>query len=112
MPAPKAHRQSVKRYARNMSVRRATRTAVGRARRALSVAAPESEDAVRNAMSMLDIAVRQGRAAPEQRLPPQSPPRRRPQPDPRHPVASLPDAPMAAMAPAFHRRSYGSRMNG
>ncbi len=60
MPAPKAHRQSVKRYARNMSVRRATRTAVGRARRALSVAAPESEDAVRNAMSMLDIAVRKG----------------------------------------------------
>ena len=60
MPAPKAHRQSVKRYARNMSVRRATRTAVGRARRALSVAAPESEDAVCNAMSMLDIAVRKG----------------------------------------------------
>ena len=60
MPAPKAHRQSVKRYARNMSVRRATRTAVGRARRALTVAAPESEDAVRNAMSMLDIAVRKG----------------------------------------------------
>ena len=60
MPAPKAHRQSVKRYARNMSVRRATRTAVGRARRALSVAAPESEDAVRDAMSMLDIAVRKG----------------------------------------------------
>ena len=60
LPAPKAHRQSVKRYARNMSVRRATRTAVGRARRALSVAAPESEDAVRNAMSMLDIAVRKG----------------------------------------------------
>ena len=60
MPAPKAHRQSVKRYARNMSVRRATRTAVGRARRALSVAAPESEDAVRNAMSMLDTAVRKG----------------------------------------------------
>lgn len=60
MPAPKAHRQSVKRNARNMSVRRATRTAVGQARRALSIAAPDSEDAVRQAISRLDVAVRKG----------------------------------------------------
>ena len=60
MPAPKAHRQSVKRNARNMSVRRATRTAVVQARRSLSIAAPESEAAVRHAVSMLDIAVRKG----------------------------------------------------
>ena len=60
MPAPKAHRKSVKRNARNMSVRRATRTAVGQARRALSIAAPDSEDAVRQAISRLDVAVRKG----------------------------------------------------
>ncbi len=60
MPAQKAHRQSVKRYARNMSVRRATRTAINRARRAVATADPDSEEAVRNAMSMLDVAVRKG----------------------------------------------------
>ena len=60
MPAQKAHRQSVKRYARNMSVRRATRTAIGRARRSLADGTPESEAAVRQAMSLLDIAVRKG----------------------------------------------------
>ena len=60
MPAPKAHRQSVKRNARNMSVRRATRTAVGQARRSLSIAAPDSEETVRKAVSMLDVAVRKG----------------------------------------------------
>ncbi len=60
MPAQKAHRQSVKRYARNMSVRRATRTAISRARRAVATADPDSEEAVRNAMSMLDVAVRKG----------------------------------------------------
>ena len=60
MPAPKAHRQSLKRNARNMSVRRATRTAVAQARRALSIAAPDSEDAVRQAISRLDVAVRKG----------------------------------------------------
>ena len=60
MPAQKAHRQSVKRYARNMSVRRATRTAVSRARRSVAAADPDSEEAVRTAMSMLDIAVRKG----------------------------------------------------
>ena len=60
MPAQKAHRQSVKRYARNMSVRRATRTAINRARRAVATADPDSEEAVRNAMSMLDVAVKKG----------------------------------------------------
>ena len=60
MPAQKAHRKSVKRYARNMSARRATRTAVNRARRAVAAADPDSEEAVRNAMSMLDVAVRKG----------------------------------------------------
>jgi len=43
-----------------MSVRRATRTAVTRARRAMAAADPNSEEAVRSAMSMLDLAVRKG----------------------------------------------------
>ena len=60
MPAQKAHRKSVKRYSRNMSVRRATRTAINRARRAVATADPDSEEAVRNAMSMLDVAVKKG----------------------------------------------------
>ena len=60
MPAQKAHRQSVKRYARNMSARRATRTAINRARRAIATAEPDSEEAVRKAMSLLDVAVRKG----------------------------------------------------
>ena len=60
MPAQKAHRRSVKRNARNMSARRATRTAVSRARQAVAAADPNSEEAVRNAMSMLDVAVRKG----------------------------------------------------
>ena len=60
MPAQKAHRQSEKRNSRNMSVRRATRTAIGQARRAVADGAPESEAAVRKAMSLLDIAVRKG----------------------------------------------------
>ena len=60
MPAQKAHRQSVKRYARNLGVRRSTRTAVGQARRALAEGSPDSEAAVRKAMSLLDIAARKG----------------------------------------------------
>lgn len=60
MPAQKAHRQSVKRYARNLSVRRTTRTAIGQARRALTDGSLESEAAVLKAMSLLDIAVRKG----------------------------------------------------
>ena len=60
MPAQKAHRQSIKRYARNLSVRRTTRTAIGQARRELDAGSPNSEAAVRKAMSLLDIAVRKG----------------------------------------------------
>ena len=60
MPAQKAHRQSVKRYARNLSVRRATRTAIGRARRAIAAGAPESEEEVLKAMRQLDVAARKG----------------------------------------------------
>ncbi len=60
MPAPKAYRQSVKRYARNLSVRRATRTAIGRARRAIAAGAPESAEEALKAMRQLDIAARKG----------------------------------------------------
>ena len=60
MPAQKAHRRSVKRYSRNLSVRRATRTAIGRARRAIASGGPESEEEVRRAMSQLDVAARKG----------------------------------------------------
>ena len=60
MPAQKAHRQSVKRYARNLSVRRATRTAVGRARRSIDTGVPESEEELRRAMRQLDVAARKG----------------------------------------------------
>ncbi len=60
MPAQKAHRQSIKRNSRNMSVRRATRTAISQARRAMADGATDSEAAVRKAMSLLDIAARKG----------------------------------------------------
>ncbi len=60
MPAQKAARQSVKRYARNMSIRRTTRTGIVQARRALATGDDESAEAVRKAMSLLDIAVRKG----------------------------------------------------
>ena len=60
MPAEKAHRKSVKRYSRNMSVRRTTRTAIAQARRAVADGTPESEATVRRAISLLDIAVRKG----------------------------------------------------
>ena len=44
-----------------MSVRRATRTAVGQARRATAAgSSPESAAAVRRAMGLLDVAVRKG----------------------------------------------------
>ena len=60
MPAQKAHRQSLKRNSRNMSVRRTTRTAIGRARRAMAAGDPEAEAAVHKAMRELDIAGRKG----------------------------------------------------
>jgi small subunit ribosomal protein S20 len=61
LPSEKSARQSLKRYHRNRSVRRTTRTAVNKA-----LASVESEDVaaaepvVRYAMSVLDKAVRKG----------------------------------------------------
>lgn len=61
LPAKKAARQSVKRYRRNQSIRRTTRTAVTAARRALgSGDAAVAEPAIRSAMSVLDKAVKKG----------------------------------------------------
>lgn len=61
MPAKKATRQSVKRYRRNQSIRRATRTAVTVARRAVSSGdSAAAEPAVRQAVSVLDKAVKKG----------------------------------------------------
>ena len=61
MPAQKTSHRSVKRYARNLSVRRTTRTAIVQARRALAAGdAADSDAAVRKAMSLLDIAARKG----------------------------------------------------
>ena len=60
MPAQKAFRKSVKRNARNMSVRRTTRTAIVRARRAMSTNDADAEQEVRRAMRQLDIAARKG----------------------------------------------------
>ena len=61
MPARKVARQSVKRYRRNQSVRRATRTAVAGARRAVASGDAEAaEPAVRQAISLLDRAVKKG----------------------------------------------------
>jgi small subunit ribosomal protein S20 len=61
LPARKAARQSVKRRQRNLSVLRTTRTAMSGARRA--VAAGDAEvagTAVRQAISVLDKAVKKG----------------------------------------------------
>ncbi len=61
MPARKSARKSVKRYQRNHSVRRATRTAVGKARRAVNSGDPESAaEAVRLALGSLDRAAKKG----------------------------------------------------
>ena len=61
MPARKSARKSVKRYQRNHSVRRATRTAVGKARRAVNGGDQESAaEAVRLALSSLDRAAKKG----------------------------------------------------
>ena len=61
MPAKKATRQSVKRYRRNQSIRRTTRTAVTAARRAVSAGeAAVAEPSVRQAISVLDKAVKKG----------------------------------------------------
>lgn len=61
MPAKKAARKSVKRYRRNQSIRRTTRTAITSARRA--VVSGDSEGAVpaiRHAITLLDKAVKKG----------------------------------------------------
>ena len=61
MPARKAARQSVKRYRRNQSVRRTTRTAITGARRAVASGDSEvAEPAIRSAISLLDKAVKKG----------------------------------------------------
>lgn len=61
MPAKKAARKSVKRYRRNQSIRRTTRTAVTAARRAVgSGDAAVAEPAIRHAISVLDQAVKKG----------------------------------------------------
>ncbi len=61
MSASKAARQSVKRYQRNHSALRATRSAVSGARRAMASGnTGAAETAVRNAASVLDKAVQKG----------------------------------------------------
>lgn len=61
MPAKKAARKSVKRYRRNQSIRRTTRTAITSARRAVNSGDEAvAEPAIRNAMSLLDKAVKKG----------------------------------------------------
>ena len=82
MPAKKAARKSVKRYRRNQSVRRTTRTAITGARRAIRSGDEEvAEPAIRHAISLLDKAVKKGRPSQEQRLPPQVPPGCQTEPD-------------------------------
>lgn len=61
MPAKKVARQQVKRARRNQSVRRATRTMLGQARRSVLTGDVEvSEPAIRSAISLLDKAVKKG----------------------------------------------------
>ena len=61
MPARKAARQSVKRRQRNLSVLRTTRTAMSGARRAIAAGDAEvAGTAVRQAISVLDKAVKKG----------------------------------------------------
>lgn len=61
MPSRKAARQSVKRYRRNQSIRRTTRTAIAGARRAVASGNEEAaEPAIRSAISLLDKAVKKG----------------------------------------------------
>jgi len=61
LPARKAARQSVKRYRRNQSIRRTTRSAITGARRAVvSGDAEVAEPAIKHAISLLDKAVKKG----------------------------------------------------
>jgi small subunit ribosomal protein S20 len=58
--AQKRNRQSVKRRARNLSIRNAVKTAVKKAREAVSSGAPNAKDMVNNAKRMLDRAATRG----------------------------------------------------
>ena len=61
MPAKKSARQSLKRYYRNRSVRRTTRTAINEAVRAVeSGDAAAAESLVDQAIRSLDVAVKKG----------------------------------------------------
>ena len=60
MPAEKSARQSVRRNLRNRSVRRTTRTAMGTALTAIEAGDAGAESTVRQAISLLDVAVRKG----------------------------------------------------
>jgi len=61
LPSEKSARQSVRRYHRNRSVRRTTRTTVRKALEAVeSGDVAEAEPAIRQAMSILDKAVKKG----------------------------------------------------
>jgi small subunit ribosomal protein S20 len=61
LPSEKSARQSLRRYQRNRSVRRATRTMVRKALAAVeSEDLAEAEPAIRQAMSVLDRAVKKG----------------------------------------------------
>ena len=61
MPAKKSARQSLKRYYRNRGVRRATRTAINEAMRAVeSGDAAAAESPVDQAIRALDVAVKKG----------------------------------------------------
>jgi small subunit ribosomal protein S20 len=58
--AQKRNRQSLKRRARNLSIRNAVKTAVKKAREAVASKAPNAKDAVNNAKRMLDRAATRG----------------------------------------------------
>jgi small subunit ribosomal protein S20 len=61
LPAKKAARQQLRRYQRNQSIRRTTRTAFTGARRAIeSGDKTVAESAVKHAMSVLDKATKKG----------------------------------------------------
>ena len=74
MPARKTARKSIKRYQRNHSLRRATRTAVNGAKRAADGEDVElAEAAVRSALSTLDKAARRRESFTRTMLPAASP---------------------------------------
>ncbi|MBK7861781.1 MAG: 30S ribosomal protein S20 [Archangiaceae bacterium] len=58
--AQKRNRQSLKRRARNLSIRNAVKTAVKKAREAVRSNAPNAKDAVNNAKRILDRAATRG----------------------------------------------------